>query len=138
MNERPPKTTPPFIDVPDWNEYPPSLQPLAKGIFVLLFPLIACLRVGATLWGGAMFLAMALSFLFVVVSTGPVAVLIVIVVTVIAARWTFQSRPESPSGHVRGRPVDRRTATPAEHSSVRGRSIVRRTVRSNPDEGRRS
>lgn len=135
MNNGPQKPTSRFIEVPDWNEYPSSLRPAAKLIFVLLFPLIACLRIGATLWAGAMFLAMALSFFFVVVSMGPIAMVVVVIITIIAARWTFQSEGQKSPGHLRGRPVERRDSAASNTPVGRGRSLVRRSARSDGNSG---
>ncbi|MBX7165918.1 MAG: hypothetical protein K1X74_06175 [Pirellulales bacterium] len=128
MNDPQHKPKSQFVSVPDWEDYPPALRPLAQGIFFLTFPLLACLRIGATLWAGALFLVIGLSFLFSVISAGPIAIVLVAVATMLAARWTFGSQATPSSDHLRGRPVERRDTTPKAASPVRGRSLVRRSV----------
>lgn len=130
MNDPYLKRSPRLIEVPDWEEFPPSLRPIAKLIFILLFPFIACMKFGAYLLMGALFLTIAVGFLFRVISLGPIVILVVAIITAIVAHWTFRPETPKPSSHLRGRSVERHVPIQTESSSGRGRSIVRRSVRS--------
>lgn len=126
-----------FVPIPDWEEYPPALRPFAKGIFFLIFPLIACLQVWAYLMVGGLYLIWALLFLASVVAAGPAVMLIVVLITVVAARWTFGRAQQKPPESIRGRTVQQRSSPTSTPSGHRGRSIVRRTHNNTSSQARK-